>query len=59
MEAKPSADWDGPAERIAALAPAAHCGVVFPRPYLVMPAGVLILGRASRLDAFSAYRFSA
>ena len=29
--------------------------VLFHEPYLVIPVGGLILGRASRLDAFSAY----
>src|SRR5205807_2668706 len=56
---KPSVDWDGLAECIAARTPAAHYGVVFPRPYQLNTVGVLILGRASRLDAFSAYRFLA
>jgi hypothetical protein len=54
---KPSVDWDGYAQGIAALPPAAHYPVVYRRPYQVNPVGVLILGRASRLDAFSAYRF--
>ncbi len=33
--------------------------VLFPGPYQLNTVGVLILGRASRLDAFSAYRFLA
>jgi hypothetical protein len=54
---KPSVDWNGYAKHIAVRTPAAHYRVVYPRPYRINSVRVLILGRASRLDAFSAYRF--
>jgi hypothetical protein len=54
-DVKPSGDWNGSAKRITPRTRAAHQQVVYLFPYQLNTVGVLILGCASRLDAFSAY----
>ena len=52
---KASADEERSAKAVARRTPPSSKQVVYLRPYFQIGMGGLVLGRASRLDAFSAY----